>query len=104
MQSLDLSLDVKARASRSIAKRLAPLHHEAFNHAVENQAVIQRLSFHRCSRLGILPVLCSFSESDKVRDSDWRILLIKLAREIPHRRFKICVYPWIQLWFLLCKC
>src|SRR5205814_1625464 len=28
----------------------------------------------------------------------------QLAREISHRRFKICVYTWIQLWFLLCEC
>src|SRR5690242_118678 len=82
-RGIELVLKLVARPPGAIAGRISALNHELRNHAVKNGAVVQRRIVLRSFRHRILPILCSFGQSDKVLYRYWRLVLVEGAIEIP---------------------
>ena len=77
---VELVAEFVARAAVALAERIAALDHEAVDHAVEDDPVIERRGL-LLPRLRIGPFLRAFGQADEIGDGIRRLGLKELYRE-----------------------
>ena len=91
---VDLVLELVAGASGSATQRVASLDHEAVDHAVEDRAVIERLS-GLLSRSGVGPLALARRQLDEVRDCFGCVVGIQLHDDVAVIGVKCCFHVYI---------
>src|SRR6202022_4065244 len=77
----------------SSPERAAALNHELRDHAVEGQPVVKR-PLHLLSRARVFEFLCSFRETDEIRDRLRGLLFEQAADNRPLRSVEYGVGAW----------
>jgi hypothetical protein len=81
---------VVAGTARSLAERIAALDHEAIDHPMKDDAVIER-GFLALAGLRVAPFLGPFRQADEVADRIRRLLIEEPDLEVAFGRFEIRV-------------